>query len=325
MVNPRGTVGQADPLGGALHMLHLTGALYCRADATAPWGVEMPALPDYLTLPVILSGSCVLEVDGAQFPMSTGSAALLTRGRTHRMLSASGVATVPLFDLPADQVSDRYERMFFGSGHGPVTRVAYAALRTEDVLTRRLVAELPDVIVVDGWDDDEAGAFSAVRRLLAREAMAPQPGGETIMTRLADVLVVQVIRWWLRTGRLPDSGWLTALSDPHVGTALARMHADPAHSWTIAELATAACSSRSAFAEKFAALIGAPPMAYLARWRLDQARSDLIRTDLPIAAVSARVGYGSEAAFSRAFKRHHGMTPGQARRDGDPALALQRP
>ena len=324
MVNPRGVVAEVDPLGEALHMLHLTGALYCRADATAPWGVEMPALPGYLTLPVVLSGSCVLEVDGTQFPLSAGSAALLTRGRSHRMRSATGVATVPLFDLPAEQVSDRYERMRFGGG-GAATRIAYAALRTDDVLTRRLVAELPDVIVVDGWDDDEAGAFGVVRRLLAREAMSTQPGGETIMTRLADVLVVQVLRWWLANGHLPESGWLTALSDPHVGHALARMHADAARAWTIAELASAANLSRSTFAERFAGLVGTPPMAYLTQWRLDQARADLVRTDLPVAIVSSLVGYGSEAAFSRAFKRHHGITPGQARREPSPDLALRRP
>ena len=192
------------------------------------------------------------------------------------------------------------------------------------MLTRRLVAELPDVIVVDGWDDDEAGAFSAVRRLLAREAMSPQPGGETIMTRLADVLVVQVIRWWLTNGHVRERGWLTALGDRHVGHALARMHADAAHSWTIAELAETANLSRSAFAERFVALVGAPPMTYLAGWRLDQARADLVRTDLPIAAVSSRVGYGSEAAFSRAFKRHHGMTPGQARHEPHSAERLRR-
>ena len=324
MVNPRGAVGESDALGDALHMLRLTGTLYCRADATAPWAVEMPELPGYLTLPVVLSGSCVLEVDGAHFPMVAGSVALLTRGRTHRMLSAEGVASVPLFDIPAEQISERYERLRFGGGGAPA-RVAYAALRADDVLTRRLVAELPDVIVVEGWDDEEAGAFGAVRRLLAREAMTLRPGGETIMTRLADVLVVQVIRWWLANGQVPDGGWLTALGDRHVGHALARLHSDAARPWTIAELADAVNLSRSAFAERFVALVGIPPMTYLAGWRLEQARAELVRTDLPIGVVSSRVGYGSEAAFSRAFKRHYGMTPGQARREPDREPALRGP
>jgi len=324
MVNPRGFVAEPDALGDSLHMLHLTGALYCRADAGAPWGVELPALPGYLTLPVVLSGSCILEVDGDHYPLAAGSAALLTRGRVHRMLSADDAETIPLFDIPADQISDRYERMTFG-GDGPRTRIAYAALRTDDVLTMRLVAELPDVIVVDGWDDADAGAFASVLRLLANEASTTRTGGETIMTRLADVLVVQVIRWWLANGRVPEEGWLAALGDRHVGRALAHMHADAAHAWTIAELADDANLSRSAFAERFTALVGTPPMSYLTTWRLEQARAELVRTDQPIASVSARVGYASEAAFSRAFKRHHGMTPGEARRAPREEPALHRP
>ena len=322
MVNPRGIIAEPDALGDALHMLHLTGALYCRADAGAPWGVGMPALPGYLTLPVVLSGSCLLEVGDETYPLAAGSAALLTRGQVHRMLSADGVESTPLFDIPADQISDRYERMSFG-GDGPRTRIAYAALRTDDVLTRRLVAELPDVIVVDGWDDDEAGAFASVLRLLAREATSLRPGGETMMTRLADVLVVQVIRWWLQNGRVPEEGWLAALGDRHIGRALASMHRDSSRPWTIAELADGANLSRSAFAERFTTLVGTPPMSYLTTWRLEQARSELVRTDQPIASVSAKVGYSSEAAFSRAFKRHHGLTPGEARRAAAPGPALR--
>lgn len=323
MVNPRGITAEPDALGDALHMLHLTGALYCRADAGDPWGVELPALPGYLTLPVVLSGSCVLEVDGTEYPLAAGSAALLTRGHVHRMTSTSGGVATPLFDIPADQVSDRYERMSFG-GDGQRTRIAYAALSTDDVLTRRLVAELPDVIVVDGWDEDDASAFASVLRLLAREATSNRPGGETMMTRLADVLVVQVIRWWLAHGEVPEGGWLAALGDRHIGRALATMHSDASRPWTIAELAGGANLSRSAFAERFTALVGAPPMTYLAAWRLDQARAELARTDQPIASVSARVGYSSEAAFSRAFKRHHGLTPGEARRSSAPEPALRR-
>lgn len=323
MVNPRGVTPEADALGDALHMLHLTGALYCRADGGAPWGVELPALPGYISLPVVLSGSCILEVDGVRHPLAAGSAALLTRGRVHRMLSADGVPCTPLFDIPAEQVSDRYERMTFG-GDGDRTRIAYAALRTDDVLTRRLVAELPDVIVVDEWDDDDAGAFAAVLRLLAREATSSRPGGETMMTRLADVLVVQVIRWWLANGSSPKDGWLAALGDRHIGRALASMHGDASRPWTIAELAEGANLSRSAFAERFTSLVGSPPMTYLTTWRLDHARSELARTDQPIASVSARVGYSSEAAFSRAFKRHHGLTPGEARRTAAREPALHR-
>jgi AraC-like DNA-binding protein len=313
MVNPRGTVGPSDALGESLDMLRLTGALYCRADAGAPWGVEFPALPGYLTMPIVLSGSCVLEVGDSQHHLHPGSAALLSRGSPHRLVSAIGAPTVPLFELPVEELGDRYERMRIG-GPGAQTRTAYAALHADDVLTRRVIAELPDVIVVDSWDDDEARTFADVLRLLGREATATEPGGEAVMTRLADVLVILVIRWWLRQAPTGATGWIAALRDPHVGRALARMHADTAHGWTVAELATESSLSRSAFAERFATLVGTPPAGYLAAWRLDQARAELERTDRAVSEIAARVGYHSDAAFSRAFKRHHGITPGEARR-----------
>ena len=199
-------------------------------------------------------------------------------------------------------------------------------MQVDAPLTARLIAELPDVIRVDAWDDGEAGAFGAVLRLLAREAETIEPGGEAVMTRLADVLVIQILRHWLRSADTA-TGWLTALRDPHVGHAIGRMHARPDDEWTLVKLARVANMSRSAFAERFTTLVGEPPMRYLARWRLDQARAHLARTNDPIAAISTRVGYTSEAAFSRAFKRYHGVTPGAVRRAAaaTPSLVPLRP
>jgi AraC-like DNA-binding protein len=203
--------------------------------------------------------------------------------------------------------------MRFGGG-GDRTQIAYSAMQVDAPLTARLIEELPDLIRVDAWDDSEAGAFQTVLRMLAREAEGVQPGGEAVMTRLADVLVIQVLRWWLRGTDMAATGWLAALRDPHVGRALSRMHARPDRDWTLVELARQANMSRSAFAERFTMLVGEPPMHYLAAWRMQQAHSELTRTTDSIASISSRVGYSSEAAFSRAFKRHHGATPGAVRR-----------
>lgn len=321
MVNPRTAAGRIDAgaavapgdgLGDGLHLLRFTGALYCRAELSAPWGVEFPQLDGYMTLPVVLWGRCVLEVGGIRHPLEAGSAALITRGAPHRLLSTADAAATPLFDIPVEQLSDTYEHMRFGGGGEPA-QIAYAAMRVDAPLTARLIAELPDVIRIDAWDDGEAGAFRAVLRLLAREAEVIEPGGEAVMTRLADVLVIQVLRRWLRSADAA-TGWLAALRDPQVGRAIGRMHASPDEEWTLVKLARVANMSRSAFAERFTSLVGESPMRYLAGWRLEQARSELTRTTDPIAAISRRVGYTSEAAFSRAFKRHHGMTPGAVRR-----------
>ncbi|RXZ72919.1 AraC family transcriptional regulator [Agromyces albus] len=316
MVNPR-TAGAGpaagEQLGDGLHLLRFTGALYCRAELSAPWGVEVPRLDGYMTLPVVLAGRCVLEIGDDRHILEAGSAALITRGAPHRLLSTADAAATPLFDIPVEQLSDTYEHIRFGGG-GERAQVAYAAMRVDAPLTARLIAELPDVIRVDAWADGEAGVFQAVLRLLAREAEAIEPGGEAVMTRLADVLVIQVLRWWLRNADLAATGWLAALRDPQVGRALGRMHARPEADWTLVELARQANMSRSAFAERFMTLVGEPPMRYLAGWRLEQARSELLRTTDAIASISSRVGYTSEAAFSRAFKRHYGTTPGAVRR-----------
>jgi AraC-like DNA-binding protein len=326
MVNPRtlaaaGTaVEPVDRLADGLELLRFTGALYCRAELSAPWGVEFPALEGYMMLPVVLSGRCVLEIGDERHPLEAGSAALITRGTPHRLLSTADAAATPLFDIPVEQLSDTYEHMRFGGG-GERAQIAYAAMQVDAPLTARLVAELPDVIRVDAWDDGEGGAFRTVLRLLAREAEVIEPGGEAVMTRLADVLVIQVLRRWLHLADA-TTGWLAAIRDPHIGRAIGRMHARPDAPWTLVELARAANMSRSAFAERFTALVGEPPMRYLAGWRLEQAGSQLARTDDPIAAISTRVGYTSEAAFSRAFKRHHGVTPGAARRAAATASPL---
>ena len=333
MVNPRTAAAPGSPfpghpvdgvpgdrLGDGLHLLRFTGALYCRAELSAPWGVEFPELEGYMMLPVVLSGRCVLEIGDERHPLEAGSAALITRGIPHRLLSTADAASTPLFDIPVEQLGDTYEHMRFGGG-GERAQVAYAAMRVDAPLAARLVGELPDVIRVDAWDDGEGGAFRTVLRLLAREAEVIEPGGEAVMTRLADVLVIQVLRRWLRRTEAA-TGWLAALRDPHVGRAIGRMHAHPDEDWTLVKLARVANLSRSAFAERFTALVGEPPMRYLAGWRLEQARAELASTGDPIATISGRVGYASEAAFNRAFKRHHGVTPGAVRRAAAGAAPL---
>ncbi|MBE1878073.1 AraC family transcriptional regulator [Myceligenerans pegani] len=303
------------PLGDGLHLLRFTGALYCQADLTAPWGVEFPRIESCVMLPVVLSGRCVLEIGRERHLLEAGSAALIMHATPHRLLSSPGAPGTGLFDIPVERVGETYERMRFGGG-GERTQIAYAAMTVDEPLTARLVQELPDVIRVDPWDDGEPGAFGTVLRLLAHEAQTLAPGGEAVMTRLADVLVIQVLRRWLRDSREASTGWLAALRDPHVGRVLGHLHAQPELAWSLVEMAQLAGMSRSAFAERFTGLLGEPPMRYLARWRLEQAYVALTTTTDPVAAISRQVGYGSEAAFGRAFKRHHGMSPGAARRSG---------
>jgi AraC-like DNA-binding protein len=144
-------------------------------------------------------------------------------------------------------------------------------------------------------------------------ALALQPGGETVITRLADILVIQAIRSWIAHDPAARTGWLGALQDAQIGRAIALIHRDRARAWTVASLAAEAAMSRSAFAARFTELVGQPAMHYVARWRMHTALTWLKEGDVKLGEVASRLGYQSEAAFSRAFKRVMGVSPGAAR------------
>jgi AraC-like DNA-binding protein len=158
-------------------------------------------------------------------------------------------------------------------------------------------------------------------RLMALEARRLRPGGEAVITRLADVIVVQAIRAWIESDPAARTGWLGALRDRQIGRAIALIHRDPARAWTVGSLAAEVAMSRSALAARFTELVGEPVMHYLTRWRMNLALSALREQDVTVAELADRLGYRSEAAFSRAFKRTTGRSPGAIRRRPDVDLA----
>lgn len=315
----------ADPLGESLHLLRLTGTLYCRAELTAPWGIDIPALEGFMTFQVVTAGRAWLEVDGAEPRLlQQGSLTLIPHGTPHRFRSDLAAETEALFDLPVEQISDRYEIMRHGGG-GELTQVTYGVVRFDHVAAQRLIASLPTVLQIDTWDDDDAGWLQSTLRFIAREARSLRPGGETVITRLADVLVIQAIRSWLDSAPEAQQGWLAALRDGQIGHALASMHRAPGQDWTVASLAHEVGMSRSAFSARFTELVGESAMAYLTHWRLQLARTHLQDTTEPLSVVAGRFGYQSEAAFCRAFKRMFGASPGSLRRQATPALSAPAP
>jgi AraC-like DNA-binding protein len=300
-----------DVLGEVLHLLRLTGTFYCRADLTAPWGVDVPELAGSMTLQVVTAGQCWLEIDGAEPRLlRQGSLTLIPHGTPHRFRSDPAAATAPLFDLPVERITDRYEIMRYGGG-GALTQVTYAVMRLDHVAAQRLVAQLPVVLQVDDFDDNSW--LNSTLHFIAREARTLRPGGETVITRLADILVIQAIRSWLDSAPEARKGWLAALRDDQVGHALTAIHRAPDRDWSVALLAREAGMSRSAFSARFTDLVGESAMRYLAHWRLHLARAHLRESPEPLSAVARRFGYQSEAAFCRAFKRLFGVSPGSAR------------
>ncbi len=299
-----------DPLGETLHSFRLEGVVYARSHLTAPWGVVMPPMPGCLMFHVVTAGACRLEFEDREpAVVHPGEFALVPRGAGHVIKHGAGAPTEHYFDLPIERVCERYEVLEYGGG-GAATTLICGAVRFEHPAARDLVDLLPSLIHVKTWNTPHAEWMHSTLRLMAAEASSRQPGGETIVTRLADILVIQAIRAWLVEHPDARRGWLGALNDERIGPALLQIHRSPTTDWTLASLASVASMSRSAFAARFTELVGEPAMQYLTRWRMHLAGSWLRSGDVTASECGARLGYNSEAAFSRAFKRVMGMPPG---------------
>jgi AraC-like DNA-binding protein len=312
--------GPADPLGRALHLLRMNGAFYCRSELTAPWGLSLPAMPGYLWFHVVVAGTVQLEAEAAEPELvGAGELALVPHGTGH-VLRSGGAAPAPdILSLDREQVSDRYEVLRHGGG-GPATTLICGAVRLEHPAARNLIRALPASILVAA-SAPGAEWIQSTLRLLAAETRHPRPGGEAVITRLADIIVIQAIRSWIENDRGARTGWLGALRDPHIGRAIALIHADPARSWTLDSLARELAMSRSAFAARFTELVGEPAMQYVTTWRMHLALAALQDGDPTIAELADELGYRSEAAFARAFKRVIGIPPGAVRRRAGSAVA----
>jgi AraC-like DNA-binding protein len=310
--------GSVDPLGEALQLLRMNGVFYCRSEFTAPWGLVLPPFAACMMFHVVVSGGCLLEVDGAApCALGAGDLALVPHGEGHRLVSETGATAQRLFDVPRDLISDRYEILRLGGG-GAATTVVCGLVRFDHPAARHVVPLLPKVIDVRVWTSPEEEWIRSTLRFIAAEARALKPGSEMVIARLADVLVIQAIRSWIAREPEGQRGWLGALRDEKIGRAIALVHRDPCRTWTLAALASAAGMSRSAFAARFTRLVGESAMRYVTRWKMYAAAALLKDEGLALGQMASRLGYESESAFSRAFKRYVGISPGAARREPPP-------
>jgi len=200
-----------------------------------------------------------------------------------------------------------------GSGGAQATLVT-GSFHFEDRRNNPLLSVLPNLIVLPGEMSRNVHWLEPTLKFIACEAASGRPGAQTVVSRLADVLFIQIVRGYLATLPPGASGWLGALGDAQIGAALGLIHQSPELDWTVQSLAARVAMSRSAFASRFARLVGEPPLAYVTRWRMQKAAGLLRQSSATLADIAERVGYDSEAAFSKAFKRTVGSAPGAYRR-----------
>jgi len=299
----------SDPLGQALYQLRLNGSLYCQSDLYAPWGLEMPEMPGQMMFHIVMSGACWISAGRqASIHLPAGSMALVPQGQGHSIFSSEGIECTHLFDVPITQISERYELMRHG-GDGDQTQLLCGVISFDPVAGAKLIAQLPEIVALDSVSGQQSAWLQSTIQLISGEAENVNLGGETIMAHLADIIVIHAIRHWVETSAAAQEGWLGALKDPKLGKALVAIHHQPAKSWTVDELAQTAGMSRSGFSARFTDIIGTSVKQYLTHWRMTLARAKLMTENMTLGDLAEELGYQSEAAFSRAYKRVMGESP----------------
>jgi len=301
-------------LDSLLRSLRLQSELQNRVVLNEPWAVYFPASPKTGKFHFIEEGGGVMTVPGMPPVVLEKGDFALVLGEGHTVQDRNLSAPTDICDLVscANVLCESGITLQFG-GDGPETSVISGKFTFEDADTHPLWRSLPPYILIKGSEGHSVDWLETTLAFLASEATSVRPGVNAVLDRLCDVLFIQALRGWVQFDEAAQ-GWPAAVRDPAMDQALDLMHRQPAEPWTLAGLADRVAMSRSAFAERFRRLLGESPMVYLARWRMHQAAVLLRDGKESVATVAERVGYESEAAFAKAFKRQVGVSPGAYRR-----------
>ncbi|WP_313760409.1 AraC family transcriptional regulator [Rhizobium sp.] len=299
-----------DPLTEMLRGLRLDGVEYGRCQPSAPWATAYPAQAE-ARFHFLAAGSAYLQApDGEWTEMRPGDAVLLPRGDAHVIASEPGISPTPVDCLPRKSLCDGIVEL-----QCPCTDsnnlIFFAVMRFNVGKRHPLLNLMPDVMRTSDLAKSEP-TIPPLLDAMMREVEMNRVGAGGILSRLADVLTATIIRTWVEHGCGDASGWLAAVRNPEVGRVLAAIHLDPAHDWSVNELARHMGASRSGFAQRFVSVVGETPARYVARMRMHQAH-EWLREGQRVATVAERLGYDSEASFSRAFKRVIGASPSHFR------------
>ena len=303
-----------DPLSDILGSLRFESSILCRAKLGAPWGLYTRGASSAV-FHAVLEGTCWVKhpPDGTARRLARGDLVLVSRGDAHVMCDDPASATVPIATLLAGQPDGAVACLTHG-GDGTPSSILCGTFRLEHGAANELLSLLPPLVVVSRGDTSTVEWFDTTVTLITRELAAGQSGVSTIVSRLTDVLVVQVLRAAATSLPREAAGWLAAVQNEQIGRALALVHRRPQEKWSAESLAAAVGMSRSVFFDKFTKLVGESPVQYLTRWRMYTAADLLERGDLSNAELADRVGYGSQDAFAKVFKKHLGLTPGEFKR-----------
>ena len=303
-----------DVLTDVLDALELRGCICSRRALVPPWRYNFAASQDMI-FHLLSAGGGYLSVEGEPTPLriEDGGVLLFPFGHAH---SICDELTSPLTQVLHVAYSAQSEyRISPNSGEGSPMVVLCGAFRLEHPRAFPLLHSLPKVIHIPTEQGHMAPGFAEIVRLIADEAAAPRLGTEVMLRRLTELLFIQVIRIWVEQQAGASRGWLAVLHDPSISTALGLIHQSPERAWKVEELAAAAALSRPVFSARFTRLVGEPPIKYLTRWRMNRA-TRLLKNNIEVEKIAELLGYESEVAFRKAFKREVGIPPARYRKAG---------
>lgn len=299
-----------DALDTVFEAMRVKSVLHARLEASAPWGLSFNGSPR-AKFGLVARGACWLDAEGHGPPLALtgGDCFILLHDQPFTIRDTASTPTVPCIDVIQRRIGEVIE---FGGG-GQVTTLISGWFEFDALGARPLLEALPPIIHTR-MDCDQSRLLQSTFQLLATETAEHRLGSSLVVSRLADILFIHTIRAYLSADGAPHEGWLAAMSDRQIGDTMRAIHENLAADWTVEKLATRAAMSRSAFAARFKELVGQPPMDYLAHWRMYQAGSLIRRNASDLGGIAEAIGYESETAFARAFKRVTGTTPGEYRR-----------
>ncbi|MFO1374836.1 MAG: AraC family transcriptional regulator [Agitococcus sp.] len=303
-----------DALSHLLDDVHFSGAEYLYVNALQGWQFNLAKQTVFY---VVLTGDVKVKVAGQTHKLSTGNIVFMPYGAAHSFFDANFDAPKTHgFNLELEFKGARYDPVVLGHGH-PQALVLGVRCLLDSEMAKPLLSSLPDYILIeDGLNGEGPAWLKLGLEFLALESERFRPGRDTLINRLISMFFIECVRDYVEQLPVQSNTWLNAVRDPYLAPVLSAIHAQPAHPWTVVDLAKLACLSRSSFAERFANVMGQPPLAYLTEYRLRQAARYLTIGDMSVNRVSERVGYSSETAFSQAFKRQYGVSPSQYRKQG---------
>jgi AraC-like DNA-binding protein len=315
-----------DALSQTLRVVRLVGAIFIHARFTAPWCYQSPtadvAAPllepsaeRVVIFHMLTEGECFVEMASGAPPvrLMAGDVIVFPHGDAHRMASSPGLPPARSGRL-AEVLTRRPRQISYGGG-GATTRLVCGYLACDARLARMLLTGLPELVKVNVRGSNAGSWLEASVRYALAEARSPRPGGAGVLAKLAEVLFIEVLRLYMNEQAEGRTGWLAGVGDRIVGGALNALHARPAYAWTLEELARTAGTSRSVLAQRFTHLVGSSPMQYLTQWRMLLAANLLRASGAPLTHIAQDVGYQTDTAFSRAFRREYGMPPAAWRKN----------